>query len=148
MKLSQQTLSIIEKAIQKAINRYECNSEQAIVTDIHLQPEPTSGELTIYNDDDEILSNVVVKEWAGYENDDFTNQTISPLRTLLNKMHKEGAFDKISILKPYSFVLVDDNKETVAELLLIDDDTLMIDDELLKGWDKELDDFLEQLLKQ
>ena len=40
------------------------------------------------------------------------------------------------------------NKETVAELLLIDDDTLLVDDELLKGLDKELDEFLKNLLEK
>ena len=48
----------------------------------------------------------------------------------------------------YSFVLVDEDKETVAELLLIDDDTLLVDDELLKGLDKELDEFLKNLLEK
>ena len=42
--------------------------------------------------------------------------------------------------------LSDEEKETVAELLLIDDDTILVNDELLKGLDKELDDeFLEGL---
>ena len=49
----------------------------------------------------------------------------------------------------FSFVLVDDEKETVAELLLIDDeDTLLLSDELLKGLDEELDDFLKKLLEE
>ena len=39
-------------------------------------------------------------------------------------------------------------KETVAELLLVDDDTMMLSEELLKGLDEELDDFLEKLLKE
>lgn len=52
-------------------------------------------------------------------------------------------------MKPYSFVLVDDDKETVAELLLIDDeDTLFLNDELLKGLDEELDSFLKDLLEK
>ena len=42
----------------------------------------------------------------------------------------------------------DEDKETVAELLLIDDDTLLVDDELLKGLDKELDEFLKNLLEK
>lgn len=43
---------------------------------------------------------------------------------------------------------VDEEKETVAELLLIDDDTILVNDELLKGLDKELDDFLKDLLEK
>ena len=53
MKLSQQSLSTIESAIQKAAGKYVCGCDQTAVTDIHLQPDQTSGQLTIYNDDDE-----------------------------------------------------------------------------------------------
>ena len=114
MKLSQQSQAIIESAIQKAINKYTCGCEQTIVTDIHIQPNQNSGELFIYDDEDE----------------------------------ENGSFDKLTILKPYSFVLVDEDKETISELLLVDDDTLLVNDELLKGLDKELDDFLKDLLEK
>jgi hypothetical protein len=51
-------------------------------------------------------------------------------------------------MKPFSFVLVDDDKETIAELLLLDDDTLLVNEELLKGLDEELDAFLKDLLEK
>jgi hypothetical protein len=44
--------------------------------------------------------------------------------------------------------LVDDDKETIAELLLLDDDTLLVNEELLKGLDEELDAFLKDLLEK
>lgn len=147
MKLSQQSLSIIESAIRKAVGRYVCGCEQTAVTDIHLQPDQTSGQLNIFNDDDEELANVMVEEWTTYDSDDFLESVQPPLRNILSKMKDAGDFDKLSILKPYSFVLVDEDKETVAELLLTDDDTMLVDDELLKGLDKELDDFLKDLLE-
>ncbi|WP_455592349.1 hypothetical protein [Bacteroides sp.] len=148
MKLSQQSQSIIESAIQKAVSKYTCGCEQTIVTDIHIQPNPNSGELLIFNDDDEELNLVSVNEWAAYESDDFYENTERLLRTILSQMKDAGDFDKLTILKPYSFVLVDEDRETVAELLLVDDDTLLVDDELLKGLDKELDDFLKELLEK
>jgi hypothetical protein len=43
---------------------------------------------------------------------------------------------------------VDDEKETIAELLLMDDDTLLVNEELLKGLDEELDSFLKELLEK
>lgn len=148
MKLSQQSQSIIESAIQKAIGKYTRNCEQTVVTDIHLQPDQTSGLLNIYNDDDEELATIMVEEWAVYEGDDFLEQVQPALRSILSKMKDAGDFEKMNILKPYSFVLVDEDKETVAELLLVDDDTLLVNDELLKGLDKELDDFLKELLEK
>jgi hypothetical protein len=63
-------------------------------------------------------------------------------------MKDAGEFDKLQILKPYSFVQVDDEKETIADLLLMDDDTLIVTDELLKGLDEELNDFLKDLLSR
>lgn len=148
MKLSEQSLSIIEAAIRQAVAKYTCNGEQTDVTDIHLQPDQSSGQLTIYNDDDEELANVMIEEWATYDGDDFQENVELSLRNILCKMKEAGDFDKVAILKPYSFVLVDEEKETVAELLLMDDDTILVNDELLKGLDKELDDFLKDLLEK
>lgn len=147
MKLSQQSLSIIESAIRKAVGKYTCGCEQTVVTDIHLQPDQTSGQLIIFNDDDEELSNVMIEEWTTYDSDDFLESVQPSLRNILCRMKDAGDFDKITILKPYSFVLVDEDKETVSELLLVDDDTMLVDDELLKGLDKELDEFLKDLLE-
>jgi len=36
--------------------------------------------------------------------------------------------------------------ETLAELLLIDDEQLLLDDDFLKNMDEELDDFFKQLM--
>ena len=70
------------------------------------------------------------------------------LSNLLCNMKNQGDFDKLTIMKPFSFVLVDDDKETIAELLLLDDDTLLVNEELLKGLDEELDAFLKDLLEK
>ena len=148
MKLSQQSLSTIESAIQKAVGKYVCGCDQTAVADIHLQPDQTSGQLTIFNDDDEELANVMIEEWATYDGDDFMENVEPSLKSILCRMKEAGDFEKITILKPYSFVLVDEDKETVAELLLVDDDTILVDDELLKGLDKELDEFLKNLLEK
>lgn len=147
MKLSQSSLSQLRNAIKKAVSKYNCACEQTIVTDIHLQANPNSGELSIFNDEDEELANTVIEEWTAYDGNDFNENTERILSSLLNEMKSAGDFDKMTILKPFSFVLVDEEKETLAELLLMDDDTLLVNDELLKGLDEELDEFLKKLLE-
>lgn len=148
MKLSQQSQSIIESAIQKAVSKYTCGCEQTIVTDIHIQPNQNSGELLIFNDDDEELNIATIEEWTAYEGDDFNESAERMLRSILSRMKEAGEFNKLTILSPYSFVLVDEERETVSELLLMDDDMLLADDELLKGLDQELDQFLKDLLEK
>ena len=53
MKLTPTAHALIEEAIKKAVTKYATkDGQQSIVTDIHLQPNPTSGELIIFDDDD------------------------------------------------------------------------------------------------
>lgn len=148
MKLSQSALSLLEDTIKKAIGRYTCGCEQTIITDIHLQANQNSGELSIFNDDDEELATATIDEWMTYEGEDFYENVERTLGSILNRKKSEGLFEKLTILKPFSFVLVDDDKETIVELLLMDDDTLLVSEELLQGLDEELDTFLKNLLEK
>ena len=148
MNLSQSALSLLEETIKRAIGKYTCGCEQTIVTDIHLQANQNSGEFFLFDDDDQELANATIEEWMTYENDDFYENIERILSSLLCNMKNQGIFDKLTIMKPFSFVLVDDDKETIAELLLLDDDTLLVNEELLKGLDEELDAFLKDLLEK
>lgn len=149
MKLSSQSYSLVEQTIENALQPFRIAEEASKVTDLYIQPKPGFGELIVYNDDEEELSRAMIEEWANdtETEDDFYREVTTLLQNLLTKMQNEGRLEGLSLLKPYSFVLVDDEKETVAELLLVDDDTLMLSSELLEGLDEELDDFLKKLLE-
>lgn len=149
MKLSQSALSLLEDTIRQAIGKYSCGCEQSIVTDIHLQANPSAGDFIIFDDEDEELANTTIEEWmSSYDEDDFYKNLERILSSILCNLKNEGVFDRLTIMKPFSFVLVDEDKETLAELLLIDDDTLLVNEELLKGLDEELDAFLKELLEK
>ena len=53
MKLNAQSHSSIVNDIKKALGRYLTGENMNIVTDIYLQPIQETGELVIYNDDEE-----------------------------------------------------------------------------------------------
>lgn len=148
MKVGQSVLSILEVTIKRAISKYTCGCEQSIVTDIHIQANQSTGEFTILDDEDEELANTIIEEWMSYEGDDFYESLERALSNLLCNLKNNGLFDKLTIMKPFSFVLVDEDKETITELLLMDDDTLLVNEELLKGLDEELDTFLKELLEK
>jgi hypothetical protein len=59
----------------------------------------------------------------------------------------KDTIENMSILKPFSFVLENDEKEPVAELYLVDDETVIIDPDLMQGLDKDLDDFFKKLFE-
>ena len=149
MNISEKTRAAISSSIREALCRYVSSEENTVVTDIHLQPKQDSGELLIFNDDDEELVRTIIDEWVECETEDFMSEVEPVLRSEIVALSDQGYFEKLSLLKPYSFVLVDEEKETVAELMLVDDDdTLLLNDELLKGLDEELDAFLKELLEK
>ena len=149
MKLNIESQNSLTNAIKEALKRYQGNGDQQYVTDIHLQPNAFTGELVIYNDDDDILAQASIPEWEGYPMEGFYADVESFLREELMKIQKEVNFQVLRIFKPFSFVLIGDDKETITELLLVDDEeTLLVSDELLKGLDEELDAFLKDLLEK
>ena len=149
MKMSEQSRASIVSALKTALCRYTSEGDETVVTDIHLQPNSESGELIIFDDDDQELSRTIINEWVEYESDDFYTVVEPILRAEVEALKESGKLERLCLMKPYSFVLVDEDKETVAELLLVDEDeTLLLNDELLKGLDEELDAFLKDLLER
>jgi hypothetical protein len=149
MDISEQSHVAIASALKEALKRYTGTGEESVLTDIHLHPNQETGEVVISDDDDAILARTVVNEWVNYEGDDFYTVVEPLLRKEVVTLKEQGLLDKIALMKPYSFVLIDDEKESVADLLLVDDDeTLFLNDELLKGLDEELDAFLKDLLEK
>lgn len=138
----------VKEVIRLALTKISGNEEDLSVTDIHIQPSQETGCIKIYDDEDNLLASDTIEEWKEYEEDDFNAGVAKVLKEEIEVLKKDGLIDSLKILKPYYFVLIDENKETIADIYLVDDDTLILNDELLKGLDKELDDFLEQLLKE
>lgn len=146
MKTSEQTIQQIERAIRKIAAKYPPEKEAEIMTDIHLRVSQETGEIRAYNDDEEELDRCVVEEWINNPAEDFYQQIPSVLRKCIEKL--KDTVEGMSILKPFSLVLEDDDKETVAELYLVDDETVIIDPDLMEGLEDDLNSFLEKLLKE
>jgi hypothetical protein len=146
MKATEQTLQQVERALRKVADKFPPNEEASILTDIHIRVTQETGELTVFDDDEQEITRCVIEQWIDNKDDSFYEDVTNTLRSVLNK-HKKKV-EQMSILKPYSFVLEDDDMENIAELYVVDDDTVIIDEELMAGLDKDLDDFLDQLLKE
>ncbi len=143
MPLSKQTQESLRNAINDMAKKY-ITAETAMVTDFHIYVNGDNGTLTIYDDDDNSLARVHIKEWENVHDEKLFEKV---LRGELARMQEEGIFESINIVKPYSFVLVDEDKEAIVDLLYIDDDTLILSEDLLKGFDEEMNDFLKHLLE-
>jgi len=145
MKATQQTIQQIQRAIHKVADKFPASADP-VMTDLHMQVKPESGELRIFNDDMEELMRIVVDQWLEPTEDDLYEAAITAIKQSINGLREE--VEKMSILHPFSFVLMDEDGETMSDIYIVDDDTVMLDTELLAGLDKELDDFLANLLKE
>ena len=149
MKLSTQSHNSIVSAIQKALGNYSSSKGENKVTDFYLQSDCQSGRLVLFDDEEVELASVIVDEWVDANSEDFYMDVELSLKKVLNRLREMGVLEGLKVLKPYSFVLVDKEKETIADLLLVDDEeTLFLNDELLKGLDDELNAFLKDLLEE
>ena len=52
------------------------------------------------------------------------------------------------IMKPYDILLVNDEGETVANLYCVEEDTVVLDDEMIRKIDDDLDNFLKKLMEE
>jgi hypothetical protein len=135
----------LKKIIENSTERFQENENQIkIVTDFHITVDNADGIVKISDDDNTELASGIVSDLISANEEATTNL----LQTTLNEMDKENKFNNTNIYKPFSFLLEDNDGETIAELLIIDDDNIFVNDELLKGLGQELDDFFADLMKE
>lgn len=146
MTATEQTYQQIERALRKAASKFSPNAETKPLTDLYIQVKQESGELKIYDDDDAELTRCVIEEWIGNTDEDFYS-AITPILTDTIKRCKEVT-ENVAILKPYSYVLMDDDHEIVDDLYLVDDDNILISGKLMEGLNDDLDQFWEELAKE
>lgn len=145
MNISEQTFQQIDRAIRKIADKYPATMEATLMTDIHIRVTQETGEMVAYNDDDVEINRCVVEQWINNADDNFYEKIAFVIRKCLDK--QKDMIEQMSILKPFSFVLENDDKESVEELYLVDDETVIIDPDLMEGLGEDLDAFLEKLLK-
>lgn len=146
MKASQQTIHQIERTLRKVVAQFPADADP-VMTDLHILVIPYTGEIRTYNDDDEELDRCVVEDWIKAPQDGFFDEVAPILRRCIQDMRP--AIEDMSILKPFSFVLIDEDHETLQDLVFIDnEETMVLDGKLIDGLTDDLDDFLQHLFEE
>lgn len=144
MKATEQTIQQIERALRKTADKFPPTEEALSMTDIHVRVTQESGELMTFDDDDCELTRCVVEQWIENKDTDFFEAVAAVVRKCIKK--QKQLLDHLHILKPYSFVLEDDEKEVLEELYVVDDEIGIVDPVLLDHLDSDLDDFFQKLM--
>lgn len=147
MNLTPTSAAALQETLHKVAALYAGDDEdQLISTDFYLQPQREEGRLVVFNDNDEEIARVEVPEWRDYDSEGFYDVVTRQLTAAIEEANAEGELERLAVWMPYSFVLVDEERESITDLLLVDDDTLLVKKGLLAGLDEELNQFIEDLL--
>ena len=133
---TEQTRQQIERFLKKVAQKFIASGCDMPMTDIHLRASQDSGDLMAFDDSDNEITRCVIDQWIDNKSDDFYQEAAVVLRSELNRMR-----DTVENLE-------DDDRNNVAELYLVDDDLVIIGGDLMQGLDKELDSFLDDILKE
>lgn len=145
MEFSESAIREMTNAVKEALKGYMTQSETPLVTDIHLQPLRETGEMVVMDDDRE-LARSTISEIAQTTESEFYSVMEVALRKILQNINSETPLELLNIWKPYSFVLTDDDGETISDLMLFDDETQLVSQTLMDGLDEDLEKFLKELL--
>lgn len=126
-------------------------SQNMLLSDMYVQlVEGDAPQLVIYDDSDNILTQVVLDAWHEWKSDlagdDIETSFVSMLDATVNADALLSIFNEMEYNGPFSLLLVDDQMNVISELLTIDKENILLGDEFWEKMDKELDEFYEKLM--
>lgn len=135
----------VSRSFTEAFDLLESDYQGSSLTDVFVVIDKSSGELFIYDDEEHLLSQTIIDEWVGTEDD---IEPAMQIRSVIQKFDDNNYFDNLDIYKPFSISITDDNFVVQDELLVIEDESLIrLENDFMEKMDKEFDEFLDKLLK-
>ena len=143
MTATEQTKQSLERFFNKIAQKLPSCDEPSLMSDIHVRVSQESGDVMAFDDDENEITRCVVEPWIDNKEDDFYDKVTSQLRQQMTAMSQ--VVEGLGVMKPYSYVLEDDDKDSIAELYVVDDDTIIVGGDLMDG---DLDHFFNQLMDE
>ena len=76
MKATDQTLQQLERALRKVTEKFPLTEDASLLTDIHIRVTQESGEVMVFDDDEQELTRCVVEQWIDNKDDNFYNSVL------------------------------------------------------------------------
>jgi hypothetical protein len=129
---------VLEKAVRKSLKNYELRNEGSSLSDLYLYYDKEEFKLSIYDDMENLLNEIQLQK-----NNKLNSVT---LQYFFQYLEQDHLFEKHYISKPFTVSLIDDNFVVLEELFFGDGDTLKLEGDIWLNLDKELNDFLKNLM--
>lgn len=117
------------------------------ISDLFVQLNHTTGEVSIYSDEEEILDSCTIYSWGQQEDEQSALALAKPvLREVISTLEAKGWWESKLFERPFSVELVAEDFSTIEELLFLDDELVKVTTPLLQGLSEDLNNFLQELL--
>ena len=130
---------LLEIAIRESLKNYESKREINSLGDLYVYYDTEENVLFFYDDLENLLNEVQLS--AGEE------LSYPTLRFVAQQLNQSNFFDKYYIVKPFTISLVDRYFAVMEELFFLDDDTIKLEGDIWPEMEKDLDNFLKNLLQ-
>lgn len=126
-------------------------SQHTTLSDMYVRvQEDDEPQFVIYDDADNVLLSLPLDGWNEWKISEGVDDNMTPFVALLeetvNIPEIYGLFDSFDYDAPFSLLLVDENMDTIAEILTIDHENIVLGDDFWEKMDRELDEFYERLM--
>ena len=138
--MNKQFAITLGNTIKESLTIYESKTDSNTLISLCFYHDPDDNSLMIYDQTNLFLNKIQLP------GDHFFN-LIPTLRNVLYHLKRERLFDRNFIEKPFTVSLVDKDFIVLEELLFVDDDTVRMNNISWSYIEKDLDNFIEHLLK-
>ena len=139
--------TVLRSAITESLKNYEQASEGDFLGGLYLCYNADNQTLTFFDDLEKELFLLALHEtpvaWEYHPLQEIKNT----IRYVFKGLREERFFDKEFISKPFTVSLVNSDFVPEETLFFIDDHSMKSGGDLWSGINKELDEFLKQLMK-
>ena len=148
MKIINKSLdAVLRSAVVESLKNYELANEDNFLSDLYLYYNADHPTLTFFDDLEKELFSLILNETSVVFGQDVLQELKDTAKYVLRSLKDECAFEKEFISKPFSISLVDSDFLVEEVLLFLDDPAVRLRNDLWYGINKELDEFLKDLMK-
>lgn len=148
--MNQQTSlsTYLETLIRESLSLLQTQFASEMLTDLYWQVNLSSGEFVVLNDNQQVLVRASVKEWVSddVEKSLSIKEIEQILRDIVQKLEAENFLENINVQMPFSILMVDEDMENLCELFFVDEESVPLDNNIIRHIDEELDAFFKELM--
>lgn len=137
----------LAQLLEAALSKCKQNDQLDTLTDLYFQLDEENLSLSVFDDEEQLLASIEVKELS-VATGHGSEKLVALLQEMVDDHDLMEKFEEYNLLKPFSLLIVDAQFDHVSEVYLLESGEVVIEDSLFKNIDKELDDFLDKLLKE